>query len=157
MESSELLQVTGDSRIGNNIQQITSRFQSIQMTAKEILKKCETAVSDHKVYREKYNKFQVLLAELREQVGSLAQKPSSSDQDHLNSRLTSIQKLESTRVTHLAGLNAVVEDGERLYPSTGEEGRVVIRAELQALQTHFEGIYDDLGALERDLSNKLNR
>ena len=37
-----------------NIQQITSRFQSVQVTAKEIVKKCEQALADHNIYNEKY-------------------------------------------------------------------------------------------------------
>lgn len=53
-ESSELVQSSGDTRISVNAQQIISRFQAIQTTAKEIVKKCEQAVSDHKIYNEKY-------------------------------------------------------------------------------------------------------
>lgn len=53
-ESSELIQSSGDSRLSINVQQISSRFQSIQSTAKEIIKKCEQAVEDHKAFNEKY-------------------------------------------------------------------------------------------------------
>lgn len=50
----ELVQNSGDTRVTVNIQQITSRFQSIHLAAKEILKKCEQAFTDHKFYNEKY-------------------------------------------------------------------------------------------------------
>lgn len=53
-ESSELVQSSGDTRISVNVQQITSRFQAIQTTAREIVKKCEQAVVDHKTFNEKY-------------------------------------------------------------------------------------------------------
>lgn len=53
-DSTELVQSSGDTRISVNVQQITSRFQSIQVTAKEIVKKCEQAVADHKLFNEKY-------------------------------------------------------------------------------------------------------
>lgn len=53
-DSAELVQSSGDTRISVNIQQITSRFQAVQVTTKEILKKCEQSVSDHKLYNDKY-------------------------------------------------------------------------------------------------------
>lgn len=53
-DSTELMQSSGDTRISVSVQQITSRFQSIQATAREIVKKCEQAVSDHGAYNEKY-------------------------------------------------------------------------------------------------------
>lgn len=53
-DSTDLVQSSGDTRISVNVQQISSRFQSVQSTAKEILKKCVQAVADHKVYNEKY-------------------------------------------------------------------------------------------------------
>jgi len=34
IDGSELVQATGESRIATNVQQITSRFESVQMTAK---------------------------------------------------------------------------------------------------------------------------
>lgn len=52
--SSELAQSSGDSRVSVNVQQITSRFQSIQTTAKDIVKKCEEAVDDHRIYLDKH-------------------------------------------------------------------------------------------------------
>lgn len=53
-DSTELVQNSGDTRISVNVQQVGSRFQSVQSTAREIIKKCEKAVADHKLYNEKY-------------------------------------------------------------------------------------------------------
>lgn len=53
-QSAELVQSSGESRISVNVQQIISRFQAVQTTAKDIVKKCEQAVADHKIYNEKY-------------------------------------------------------------------------------------------------------
>lgn len=122
----------------------------------EIQKKCEQAVSDHKSYREKYSSFLDLLSyELTDGLGSL--KSLEGSQDQLQGRLASIQQLKGSRSTHLSCLNAVVESGELLYPSTASEGREIIRAELAQLQSTFDGVYDDLSALERDLHNKMTR
>lgn len=52
--STELVQSSGETRISVNVQQITSRFQAVQATARDIVKKCEQAVNDHKAYIEKY-------------------------------------------------------------------------------------------------------
>lgn len=52
-ESSELIQNSGETRISAS-QKITSRFQSIQTTAKEIVKKCEQSVADHQEFNDKY-------------------------------------------------------------------------------------------------------
>lgn len=122
----------------------------------EILKKCEEAVSDHKTYNDKYSKFVNMMTQ---NVGEKAAALNSLEgtQESLSARLAAIEALEATRPSHLAALNSVVEDGEKLYPSTADEGREVIRMELQRLQTSFDMAYDDLSALERSLSNKLNK
>lgn len=54
-EFSDLIENCNDTRITMNLQQMTSRFQSVQSTAKELVKKCEQAVNDHNAYQEKYN------------------------------------------------------------------------------------------------------
>lgn len=60
--SSELAQSSGDSRVSSNVQQIISRFQTVQSTAKDIVKKCQEAVEDHKNFLEKYKQCADLLA-----------------------------------------------------------------------------------------------
>lgn len=60
--SSELAQTSEDSRISANVQQIISRFQTVQSTAKDIVKKCQEAVDDHKNYTDKYKQCSELLA-----------------------------------------------------------------------------------------------
>ena len=60
--SSELAQNSGDSRVSSNVQQIVSRYQTVQSTTKDIVKKCQKAVEDHKNYLDKQKKCADLLA-----------------------------------------------------------------------------------------------
>lgn len=54
-------------------------------------------------------------------------------------------------------LHATVELGEKCYTTTAEEGREVIRTQLEELQQSLDTLYDGVSSLERDLQAKLSR
>jgi hypothetical protein len=54
-------------------------------------------------------------------------------------------------------LNNTIELGEKLYLSTGSEGREVISGQLQELQQAFEALFDGINSTDRDLKAKLTR
>ena len=51
-DGSDVSQLSGETKISMNVQQINSRYHTVQSTVKEILKKCEQAVSAHRAYEE---------------------------------------------------------------------------------------------------------
>lgn len=155
LDGSELVQATGESRIATNVQQITSRFESVQMTAKEILKKCEQAVTDHREYRSNHSRFVDWLQEAREEAKSLQQ--TSGSKAELEQKLVKLKEMIANRQSAMSLLNTVMESGERLYASTGPDGREIIRLQLEELQAAFDAFFDGLSGTERDMNGKLSR
>ena len=52
-------------------------------------------------------------------------------------------------------VNTTVEAGERLYPTTGSEGREIIRQQLLDLQQACESLYDGVTSTEREIKAKI--
>ncbi|XP_044734627.1 nesprin-1 [Chrysoperla carnea] len=156
-ESSELVQNSGDTRISVNIQQISSRFQSIQNTAKEIVKKCEQAVADHVAYNDKYRQCSEWIQTAQQRYEKSADSTKVGARQELIKRLENLRELIEQQASATSLLNNTIELGEKLYPSTSLEGREITRQQLQELQQSLESLYDSISSTERELQAKLSR
>ncbi|XP_014483634.1 PREDICTED: nesprin-1 isoform X6 [Dinoponera quadriceps] len=155
-DSSELMQISGETRFSASVQQVTSRFQSIQATAKELVKKCEQAVVDHAGYLERYKQCSEWLANARARYHATKENASGTRQE-LIANVDTLKELLSRQSSSTLLINSTVEAGERLYPTTGMEGREIIRQQLLDLQQAFEGLYDGVASTERELQAKISR
>lgn len=155
-ESSELMQISGETRFSASVQQITSRFQSIQATAKELVKKCEQSVADHAAYLERYKQCTEWLANTRASYQSIKDDLSGTRQE-LSSNMATLKDLLTRQSSATLLINNTVEAGERLYPTTGMEGREIVRQQLLDLQQAFEELYDGIASTERELQSKISR
>nr|XP_034172930.1 nesprin-1 isoform X14 [Osmia lignaria] len=155
-ESSELMQISGETRFSASVQQITSRFQSIQATAKELVKKCEQAVADHAAYLERYKQCSEWLANTRVTYQSIKEDISGTRLE-LSSNVATLKDLLARQSSATLLINNTVEAGERLYPTTGMEGREIVRQQLLDLQQAFEELYDGVASTERELQSKISR
>ncbi|XP_020291842.1 nesprin-1 isoform X3 [Pseudomyrmex gracilis] len=154
--SSELMQISGETRFSASIQQVTSRFQSIQVTAKELVKKCEQAVADHASYLDRYKQCSEWLAGTRARYQAIRENASGTRQE-LISNVDVLREILARQSTSTVLINSSVEAGERLYPTTGAEGREIIRQQLSDLQQAFEEFYDGVASTERELQEKISR
>ncbi|XP_018395829.1 PREDICTED: nesprin-1 isoform X2 [Cyphomyrmex costatus] len=155
-DSSELMQISGETRFSVSVQQVTSRFQSIQATAKELVKKCEQAVVDHASYLDRYKQCSEWLANARVRYQSSKENVSGTRQK-LISNVETLKELLVRQSSSTLLINSTVEAGERLYPTTGTEGREIIRQQLLDLQQAFEELYDSIALTERELQAKISR
>lgn len=153
----ELMHSSGDTRISVNVQQVTSRFQSIQSTAREIVKKCEQAVADHTVFNEKYRQCSDWLAAAQARFETCQENIEGGARNVLIQRSEILKELLSQQNSAQLLLNNTIEMGEKLYPSTALEGREAIRLQLQELQQALETLYDGISSTERELQAKLSR
>ncbi|XP_060527804.1 muscle-specific protein 300 kDa isoform X12 [Cylas formicarius] len=152
-DSTELIQSSGDSRISINIQQITSRFQSVQITTKEIVKKCEQALADHKLYNEKYRQCSDWIAAAQTKFNSCQENVT---QESLSEQSKALEELLSQKTSALLLLNNTIELGEKLYSSTSPEGRDIISSQLEGLQQMLEALFDGINSANRDIKIKFN-
>ncbi|XP_064211053.1 muscle-specific protein 300 kDa isoform X18 [Tribolium castaneum] len=156
-DSTELLQSSGDSRISVNVQQISSRFQSVQATAKEVVKKCEQNVADHKLYNDKYRQCSDWIAVAQGHFDTCKENIKKGARNVLTEQYKILEELLSQQTSATLLLNNTIELGEKLYLSTGSEGREVISTQLQELQQAFETLFDGINNTDRELKAKLTR
>lgn len=156
-DSSELIQSSGETRISVNVQQVTSRFQSIQSTAKEIVKKCEQAVVDHQHYNDKYKQCSNWIATAQDKYNKCQDLSTVGSRQDLLENNKSIQELLAQYGSATLLLNNTVELGEKMYPSTGVEGRELVRKQLQELTQALEQLYDNVNSTSRLLESKLSK
>lgn len=87
-----LQQLTGESRVATSISQLVSRYQTLQQTVKENLKKCEQNVADHKLYRDRHTDCSQWLVKARKKFGQSAD--TSGNRNDLEDRLEKIQVMK---------------------------------------------------------------
>lgn len=156
-ESSELIQSSGENRISMNLQQVTSRFQSILTAAKEIVKKCDQNVADHQQYNEKYKQCANWIADAQDKYDKCSDLSQVGSRQDLLDKNKVIQELVTQQGSATLLLNNAVDYGEKLYPSTANEGREVIRQQLQELSQAMENLYDNILSTSRVLEGKLSK
>jgi len=152
-DTSELVQSSGETRIAVNVQQVSSRFQSIQATAKEILKKCEQAVQDHGHFNDKYKQCADWLANAQARYDDCCDLSTVASRDDLLKKQLVIQELLAQQPTATQLLNSTVELGEKCYGSTATEGREAIRSQLDDLT--FDQLFDNIAITARKIQDKI--
>lgn len=156
-ESTELAQSSGESRINVTVQQISSRVQSVQATTRELAKKCEQAVNDHKAFNDKYQQCSDWIAAAQARFDSCQQQINAGARSALADSSKVLDELLSQQITATLLLNDTVELGEKLFPTTSVEGREAISNQLREIQQALEALYDNVGSTERELKAKLHR
>ncbi|CAH2077111.1 unnamed protein product, partial [Iphiclides podalirius] len=155
-EFSDLIENCNDTRITMNLQQMTSRFQSVHSTAKELVKKCQQAVNDHTAYQEKYNQCTDWLKTAQHKFDE-CQKNLSNTPEGINAKRESLKELLSQQRNAALLVNNTVELGEKLYPSTSPEGKELIEQQLQDIQQAIDNLYESITKAERDLDSELSK
>ena len=156
-DSSELIQSSGETRIAVNVQQVTSRFQSIQNATKEILKKCEQAVLDHNAYNEKYKQCSDWIASAQAKYDDYSDMAHVGTRDDLLKKQIAVKDLLAQQPSATLLLNNTVECGEKCYPSTTTEGRETIRCQLEELQQAFDQLFDNVTIIARKIQDQMSK
>ena len=154
-DGSDVSQLSGETKISMNVQQINSRYHTVQSTVKEILKKCEQAVSAHRAYEEKYNECLQWLTKAEERYRRYSDV--QGNREEILEKIRVVEEMLGEKHLAMSKLNISVEFGEKLFSTTAPEGREGIRLQLQDLQGSVESLYDKISKLERELQNKLTR
>ncbi|KAJ8309206.1 hypothetical protein KUTeg_014080 [Tegillarca granosa] len=146
----ELMQdIKAHQREVDNFSDEAQTLQQLTGESRDILKKCEQNVADHKFYKDKHAECTHWLAKAKDKYATSSDLTGSRVE--LEDRLEKIQELSVDRDAGFAKLNQVVEAGEKLYPNCSTEGREVVRQELRQLKIGWESLFDDLSATQRKL------
>lgn len=146
-KASELIQSCGESKTTVFVQQIKSRFLSDENAAKEVVKKCEQMVNDHKLYKDRYKQCHDEYLKAKGLLGSFENYATISDRKELENIFAKISALADQHTSMNQMLNAVVELGDNLYSTTDPAGSEIIRLEIQDLQQKIEDLFDKVNML----------
>ncbi|CAL1544282.1 unnamed protein product [Lymnaea stagnalis] len=152
-EAQTLQHLTSESRVGNFVSQLASRYQSLLSSGKELIKKCQQNVEDHESFKTKFADSAQWLEKAKKKFSECSE--SGGSRAELEERLEKVQDLVHERDAGFTKLNHCVELGERLYPSTAPDGREVIRQDLKKLKLGYEGMFDELSTIQRKLEVSL--
>lgn len=133
-------------------------FTGKNLIFQDILKKCQQAVNDHKSYQNKYTEFNDWMDKTEEKLnGNLKALSTSISQGELTENMNNLKQILDERPTAVALLNSVVELGEKLYLTTAEEGRQVVREQLEKAQLRLDSLFDKATNTQREIQTKLSR
>lgn len=133
-------------------------FTGKNLIFQDILKKCQQAVNDHKCYQNKYTEFNDWMDKTEEKLnGNLKALSTSISQGELTENMNNLKQILDERPTAVALLNSVVELGEKLYLTTAEEGRQVVREQLEKAQLRLDSLFDKATNTQREIQTKLSR
>ncbi|CAH3870841.1 unnamed protein product [Pieris brassicae] len=155
-EFSDLIENCHDTRITMNLQQMTSRFQSVHSTAKELVKKCQQAVNDHNAYQDKNRQCIDWITTAQHKFDE-CQKNLSNTPEGIAAKRESLNDLLSQRRNATLLVNNTFELGEKLYPSTSPDGKEIIEQQLQDVQHAVDNLYENITKAERTLDSELNK
>ena len=128
---------------------------SLNVIFQDILKKCETGVNDHKAYVEKYNQSVSWLTAAQDKLAKCLEM--SEDRSNIQKRLDLMGELISEKQNALSLVNTTVELGEKIYGTTGSDGREAVRIQLEDLQQAYDTLFDSTATKERELQRKLSK
>ena len=131
-----------------NVQQVTSRYHGIQNAVKDVLKKCNAAVSVHKDYDGKYQELCQEVFSVEGECKRLASK-SHGDKGEIVQCQKAVEELLERKHALFTTLNSVIEVGERLLNYTAAEGKESIQVQMRELNGTAENTFDDIrGAIQ---------
>lgn len=119
-----------------------------------MVKKCDQATSDHAAYLDKYKECLERLSAAQQRYQEIRDNISGT-REELVSLLEILNELLTRQASLSLLVNSTVEAGERIYPTTGMEGREIIRQQLIDLQQAFETLFDGVTSTEREIRAKI--
>ena len=126
-----------------NVQQVTSRYHGIQNTIKDVLKKCNVAVSAHRDYDSKYQELCQEVFHIEGQCKRLA-STSHGDKGEIVQCQKAVEELLVKKHALFTMLNSVTEVGEKLLNYTASEGKESIQVQMRELNSTAESVFDSI-------------
>ncbi|UYV82954.1 hypothetical protein LAZ67_22001522 [Cordylochernes scorpioides] len=107
-ESRELLDVSREARISMATSQLVARFQSVLLTTKELVRKCDQQVEDHILFNQKLAEAEDWVKNMKNKLAEIVQMPSNNT-DALNLKY---QKNKAWKIGPLLSVLNMICSGE---------------------------------------------
>ncbi|XP_028967016.1 nesprin-1 [Galendromus occidentalis] len=141
---------SGELRLSMQSSQLITRFQSVLATCKDIAKKTEQHVVEHKQYQEKYVACLRDMETARSKYDRIVEMP-SGNKDDMTKKLEAIRGMLDQRSTLMNLVNICVQAGEVLQSGSSPAGWEIAQNQIKQLQDLYDSIFDGLAALDKSL------
>ncbi|XP_070578811.1 nesprin-1-like isoform X2 [Ptychodera flava] len=133
----------GEINVAQQISDLSRRYQTVSLTAKDVVADTEKNVQEHLVYVESKEEFSDWLQSAKQKLASCSEPTGtrSTSED-------SIRKLEELLTAKQHGqskLNSVLESGEQVLSRTAPQGRDIIKVEMKEFKAEWEKLMADIG------------
>ncbi|KFM65652.1 Nesprin-1, partial [Stegodyphus mimosarum] len=142
-----------EARLKTQMSQISSRFQSIERSLQEALRRIDTLLKIKKEYESAKVDLQKWLQEMDKQL-----EPNldlTGDKATLQSKLKMLKDLLSKKEQHSPQLSSVTDAGEMMYLSLSMEGRDQIRSEMRCLRDAWDEKWEKVNAAIKNIESSL--
>ncbi|KAK0046935.1 nesprin-1, partial [Biomphalaria pfeifferi] len=133
-----LMQSSIDARISTQITQLRTRYLALITLSKDLLKRYEQTVQNHKYYSDAYARSRLWLDETQKKLAVCAD--TSGDRYTIQTQLEKLQEFLVIKEEGQIHLHTAVTWGEKSMATTSVEGREIIRNDLNKLQTDWDNL-----------------
>ncbi|CAH1803094.1 unnamed protein product, partial [Owenia fusiformis] len=142
-----------DSRLASHTNQLNTRYQELQTNTKIAVSKWESYIKSHAAYSEAYSECSQWCSSLSGDITSC--NVSTGDKNTITESQVRLQELLDEKDKGASKIQAVIEAGEGLYPSTSSDGREIVRQELRVLKEQWDALSDQALETQHALSSNL--
>ncbi|ESO86156.1 hypothetical protein LOTGIDRAFT_167389 [Lottia gigantea] len=138
----DLLRLSTDTRVISQASQLSTKYQTLQVNIKELIRRWEQYVIDHQSYSESFEHCKNWLIDMRSKINDVIE--TNGDKHTIQQRLTRVQDLLSAKEEGLHMLQIALDNLQVVLPNTSVTGRDNMRREMQQLQQEYDALSADL-------------
>ncbi|GIX92557.1 nesprin-1 [Caerostris extrusa] len=142
-----------EARLKTQTSEVTSRYQALERTLQETLRRLENLLKVKKEYETSKVTLQNWLQEMDKQLESNFDV--SGDKEALQSKLQSLKDLLSKKEQNTPILSSVTDAGELIYLSLSMEGRDQIRKEMRCLRDSWDEKWEKVSTTIKNIESAL--
>lgn len=146
-------EVERDSELGVAIAKLVPRYQALKTTIRENISRYDTFAKEHAAFDENYRQLDEWLTKLEGELKEHSEVV--GDLKVLQERQKRIREMGDIRAKETARFEQVVSAGEKLYAHTSPDGRELVRSQLRALRTRWDGSAESIQASLQQLDSCL--
>lgn len=141
----------GDSDIAVRISKLSTRYQTLRNTVKEVISRYHTFVNEHEQFEKDYSDLEEWLKTKMEEVKGVNEIV--GDYAMLQDKQNKARELSDLKNKETPKFESLLDRGEKLYNHTSPDGREIIRQQLR----NIRALWESFGDVLQDTSNNLDQ
>ena len=131
-----------ESELAVKVSQLNHRYENLKVNLREMIKRFDSYVREHKNFNEQYDSFVGWIATVRDDIKQFNEIV--GDLKILQERRNNIEELEEMKTNEGIKFDSIIEMGEKLYSHTSPDGKEKVREQLQALRSAWDSLGEEM-------------